>query len=180
MWSQQVLLVSLQQAHCTLGCILALGRSSSFFNWLFQFGLVGLCTLGVDQQGRASSFLNRLYCFGVVVLCTPGGLLVGEGPLHFSIRLFWFGVVGLSTLGLDQQGRASSFLNRLYWFGCSRSLYTWGAINGGGLPHFSIGDTWFGVVSHSTLGLDQQGRDSVVQQGYVHFGSMGGPYALGI
>ena len=42
-----------------------------FINQFYWFGVVGLCTLGVDWWGKAS-FLNRLYWFGVVGLCTLG------------------------------------------------------------------------------------------------------------
>ena len=86
-----------------------------FVNKLYWFGVVGLCTLGVNKPGRASSFLNRLY---------------------------WFGVIGLCTLGVDYWGRASSFLNRLYLFGvvglCTLGL-DWGVHLHCVYPYFSIG-----------------------------------------
>ena len=74
--------------------------------------------------------------------------LVGGGPSALGMfvvvtLLYWFGVVGLSTLGLNLQVRAclggppalgmSIFVNMLYWFG---------------------------VVGLCTLGVDQQGRAS--------------------
>ena len=72
---------------------------------LYWFGVVGLCTLGVDERGRASSFLNMLY---------------------------WFGVVGLCTLGVNEQGRACLLVYA--------SVHL-GLISGGRPPHFSIGYT---------------------------------------
>ena len=54
------------------GCCPPVLGMSIFVNKLYWFGVVGPCTLGVDQQGRASSLLNRLYWFGVVGLCTLG------------------------------------------------------------------------------------------------------------
>ena len=72
---------------------------SVFLNRFYCFGVVGLCTLGLDEEGRA--------CLG------------GPSTLSMSIcviMLYWFGVVGLCTLGVDLQGRTSSFLHRLYWF----------------------------------------------------------------
>ena len=60
----------------------------------------------------------------------------------FLNRLYWFAVVEFCTLGCNQQGRASSFLNRLYWFGVVW-LCTFGVISEGGPPHFSIGYTAF-------------------------------------
>ena len=65
-------------------------------------------------------FLNRFYWFGVVGLCTLGlnwGSPSVLGMCLFINRFYWFGVVGLCTLGVDWWGRAFSFLNRLYWFG---------------------------------------------------------------
>ena len=121
----------LQQGSVHLGSIRK--GASLFLNRFYWFAVVGFCTLGVEQQGRASSYLNKLYWFGVVGINTLGGSLVGEGicgvvgfcitwaqlamgPCHFSI-----GYTGLvqqhSTLGVNQQERSSSFLNRLYWFG---------------------------------------------------------------
>ena len=72
------------------------------------------------SRHRPSSFLNRLYWLGVVGFCTLGLDSRGGSP-HFSIRLYCFGVVGLSTLGVSLVGQglllAPSFLNGLYWFG---------------------------------------------------------------
>ena len=61
------------------------------------------------------------------------------GPAYFN-RLYWFGVVGLCTLGLDWGGLSalgmSVFLNRFYWFGVVGPLYTWGQLAGEGLLIF--------------------------------------------
>ena len=49
-----------------------------------------------------------------------GSISEGLSALGISIclnRFYWFGVVELSTLGVDYWGRAFSFLKRLYWFG---------------------------------------------------------------
>ena len=102
--------------------------------------------IGVIQQGRAS-------------LGDPSVL----GMSSFPNRFYWFGVVGLCTLGLHQQGTASSFLNRLYWFGviglCTFGLAQQGVYLHWVWPHFSIGYT------------------GLVQQDPVHLGSIsrGGP-----
>ena len=168
---------------CTLGhkwgCPSALGMCV-FLNRLYWFGVVGLCTLGVDQQGRVSSFLNRLY---------------------------WFGV-GLYTLGVNQQGRAFSFLNRLYWFGVVGSVHL-KSISRGGPPHFSICFTglvqqcsvhlgsirgapsalvisvfltrlhWFSLVGLCTLGVDQRRRASLFLNSLYWFGVVGALYTWG-
>ena len=184
--------------HSTLG-VYQWGNASSFLNRFYWFGVVGLCRLGLHQEGRASSwsqlfilvqctlglctcvvdqhwvgassFLNRLYWFAVVGIPVHFSLISWGGPPHFSIGStglvqqdsvhlgslgrggpphFLIGYAGLvqqgSTLGVNLGGRASPFLNRLYWFG---------------------------VVGHCTSALDQQWRDSVMQQGYVPLGSIG-------
>ena len=249
------LLIRLYQFGVVGLCMLGVnqqGRDSSFLNTLHWFGVVGLCTLRANQQGRASSFLNmlywfgvdqlgraclwrvpsalgmasllnRLYQFGVVGLCTPGINQQGRDS-SFLNTLHWFGVVGLCTLGINQQGRASSFLNRLYCVWCSRALYTWaqlvkqgglfisqqvilhwcsrtlhlGSISRGGPPHFSIcytglvqqGSVHLGSISRgaiyfsighttlvqqgSTLGVNQQGRaSSFLNRLYYMFGVVG-------
>ena len=49
-------------------------------------------------------FLNRFYWFGVVGLCTLGvnwGGLSALGMCIFLNRFYWLGVVGLCTLGVN-------------------------------------------------------------------------------
>ena len=167
-----------QQGSVNLGSIN--GEGGSFPNRLYQFGVIWLHTLGVDQQGRASSFLNRLYQFGVIGLCTFGVNWWG-GPPHFSKgstglvqqgsvnlgsingeggsfpnRLYQFGVIQLRTLGVDQQGRASSFLNRLYQFGLI-GLCTFGDNWWGRAFSFLNRFYWNGVVGLCKPGLNQWG-----------------------
>ena len=84
----------------------------------YWFGVVGICTLGLNKGGHLHCicvFLNRFYWISVVRLCT----------LHFDFQVrastflnmfYWFGVVGLCTLGLNKRGQSALgkhiFLNR--------------------------------------------------------------------
>ena len=67
-----------------------------------------------------ASLLNRLYWFGVVGCCTLG--LNWGVCLHCVCLYFSIGSTGLVWydsvhLGSISRGRGSSFLNRFYWFG---------------------------------------------------------------
>ena len=156
---------------------LAMGRDSSFLNTLHWFGVVGLCTLRANQQGRASSFLNMLYWFGVVVSWRSMCLIGGGGPSALGMasllnRLYQFGVVGLCTLGVNQQGRDSSFLNTLHWLGVV-GLCTLGINQQGRASSFLNRLSLFGVVGLCTLGLNQQGRDSSFLNSSYYIGVVG-------
>ena len=53
----------------------------------------------------------------------------------FLNTFYWLGVVGLSTLGLDQQGGLSAlgmsiFVNTFILVRCTRALYTWASLGG--------------------------------------------------
>ena len=109
------------------GCPSALGRCA-FLNRLYWFGVVGLCTLGVDQQGRVSSFLNRLYWFGVVGLCSlalDGGSSVCTVYVHISQQVLqvWCGRAPYTWGPLAGEGLLISQQVILDW--CSTALYTW-------------------------------------------------------
>ena len=169
---------------------------------------------GVDQLGRAclwrvpsalgmASLLNRLYQFGVVGLCTPG--VNQQGAIHLSIGHYYIGVVGVYTWGqLAGEGILISQYVILVW--CSRALYTWaqlagegllisqqvilclvqqgfvhlGSISGEGPPHFSISYLDFVQQGYVHLGLISRrgpphfsiGSTGLLQQGSVHLGSI--------
>ena len=114
-----------------------------------------LYLLGSVSKG-AISFPNRFYWFGVVGLCTLG-LISRGGPPHFSI-----GSTGLVQFGSAHQGQLSAG----GYLQCSRVLYTL-ALLVRGPPHFSIFYTSFGVVGLCTLGLISRGGPPHFSIGYI-------------
>ena len=169
-----------QQGSVHLGSILVL-EDLLIFHQGILVGVVGLCILGVDQWGEGLLILQQ------VILVWYSGDLYTWGPLgrediliSQQVLLVWcnmclytwtqlvvqglIGVVGLCTLGINQQGRVFSFLNRLYWFGvvglCSLELDAGFRLHCV-CPYFSVGST------------------GLLQQGSVHLGLIGRVGPLG-
>ena len=157
----------LQQGSVHLGSIRK--GASLFLNRFYWFAVVGLCTLGVEQQGRASSFLNKLY---------------------------WFGVVGINTLEVAQLGRASVVQQGsvspglsqpwghvifqqgiLVW--CSSTLHL-GSISRRGARHFLIGYTGLVQQVNVHLGLINRRETLWCQRAMYSSAQGGGPSALDI
>ena len=124
----------------------------------FSIGSTALVQQGSVHLGSISEGGPPHFSIGYTAFVQYGSVhlpLISRATFSFLNRLYWFTVVGICTLGLNNKG-ASSFLNRLYCFGVEHS--TLGVNQLGRVSSFLNRLYWFGVIGHCTLGLDQQGR----------------------
>ena len=174
-------------------------RASSFLNMLYWYGVIDFSTIGVAYWGRAS--VVQQGSVSLEVQLAGENLLISQQVI-LALDLVWplytypqlakqgflisqqvlHGLLQQVTvhLGCNQQGRSSSFLNRLYWLGVVRSLYTMGQISRGetlwcNRPMY----TWaqWGFHLHWVSEYFSIGSTGMVQQASVHLGllSRGGP-----
>ena len=148
---------------CTLGVNISVGgshHSSIGYTGLLQRDPIHLgFSGGIQSTLGMAIFLNRFYWFGVVVLCTLGVNINVGGSHHSSIGYTGLGQQGSLHLGLIREGGPHHF-SIGYTALLQRAPYTWASVGGFNLhwvwPYFSIGST--GLVQQGSVHLGLIGR----------------------